>query len=231
MEQLGFSKQEIKDRLKLEMQFQSMKAHMEQRDKAKDAALQDFMENGMELVNKRFNMMADSEVQDLERTRKIEFEEKVAKCVQAIETLDNKTIDMMFEPKVIIKVTDKVYGKIMSQTDKTIDSLNMMIKKLETHQLGEFNSLEELKDLAYNLEMFRPQQNSKLAAIDKNLLKKEYIDGLLEETQDDLIGNFRKTNQKLVLRAIEIFRQVQWDNSSSKGCQTDDASYVRDLEQ
>jgi CTP:phosphocholine cytidylyltransferase-like protein len=133
-----------------------MRNHIEQKEKAKDAALVDFMENGMELVNKKFNMMADSEMHDLERTRKIEFEEKVAKCVQAIETMDNQTIDMMFEPKVIIKVTDKVYGKIMSQTDKTIDSLNLMIKKLETHQLGEFNSLEELRDLAYNLEMFRP---------------------------------------------------------------------------
>lgn len=166
MEQLGFSKQEIKDRLKLEMQFQSMKAHMEQRDKAKDAAVQDFMENGMELVNKKFNMMADSEVQDLERTRKIEFEEKVAKCVQAIETLDNKTIDMMFEPKVIIKVTDKVYGKIMSQTDKTIDSLNMMIKKLELHDSAQSTTLEELKSLASDLEESRPVLSTVLHQVD-----------------------------------------------------------------
>ena len=67
--------------MKAELQFKSMQMHMEQREKAKDAAVQDFMENGMELVNKKFNMMADSEVIDLERTRKIEFEEKVARCV------------------------------------------------------------------------------------------------------------------------------------------------------
>ena len=76
--------------------------------------------------------------------------------------------------------------------------------------------------------MFRPEQNSKLMSIDKNLLKKEYIDGLLEETEDDLIGNFRKRNQKLVLKAIEIYKKVLLDNSSNKGCQTtyQDVTYI-----
>jgi hypothetical protein len=75
----------------------------------------------MELVNSNFNLMADSDLNDLRRRRKEEFDYKVEQCLEAMSKQDTGVLDLMFEPQVIIKVTDKVYEKMISQTSRTIN--------------------------------------------------------------------------------------------------------------
>lgn len=212
LEAMGLSHREIRQKMLAEYEKKKAEDYLGLKNKAKGEALSQFMENGMELVNSNFNLMADSDLRALKIQKKKEFDEKVQKCLDSIHQYDNEFIDTMFEPRVIMEVTNRVYEKMITASDKTVKSLNLMIKKLGSHDIIESNTINELKALADEMENNRPTQSLALQKVDGNLLKKDYVDELMEHAEDGLMDSIRKNNRKIALKAIQVFKDIQLEN-------------------
>ena len=119
-EAMGLSNKEIRKKMMEEYERRNIENFINKKLHSKEEAVKDYIENGFELVATRFNFMEDENINALRLKRKREFESKVQTCLESIHKYDNEFIDTMFEPKVIMEVTNKVYDKMISTSEKTI---------------------------------------------------------------------------------------------------------------
>jgi hypothetical protein len=105
-----------------------------------------------------------------------------------------------------------------------------MAKKLATHQVEESNTINELQALANEMDASRPKTELSLQKVDSNYLRKEYIDGLLEEADAGLIKSIKKNNNVIAVKAITVYHQMMQENRRDIGMQTDASKHVEKLE-
>ena len=190
--------------------------------KLKQDAIIDFQGNGLSLIQAEFNFMDEVDKTNLLSGRRKEFNEKVERCLRSIHDYEDNYLDMVFEPRVIMEVTQKVYEEMIGQSKKNIEQLDHAISSLSRFDSTQPTAIRELKILARQMRGVDGTFNISEDPKNSLFMRKEYVDEFLKKTQSSILDAVRKHNQKIALRAILIWDELSKSRMQSMSTQTYD---------
>lgn len=171
--------------------------------------------------------LPEKDVNEFEFRKKINFRKKVQNTVNAVSDVTGskeslEIIKTMFEPKIIIETTRRVFKNIIDEKSKSVDDLTKLIARISKYKkTNKSNSIRELELLAYEMQEVLSKQNDKMTSyINSDLLKKEYLSKFLKSAKGDLINRIAENNKEIAFKSIDIYKQSKIENSRAIGTQT-----------
>lgn len=171
--------------------------------------------------------LSAKDIDDYEYGKKLEFRKQVKHAVKAVSDITNskesvEIIKTMFEPKIIIETTRRVFKNIIEEKSKSVDDLSKLIARISKYKkVNKSNSIRELELLAYEMQEVLSKQNDEMTNyINSDFLKKEYLPKFLKSAKGDLIKRIDENNKEIAFKSIGIYKQSKIDKSREIGTQT-----------
>lgn len=195
---------------------------------AKKEALHDYLKNGLDLMYDGFNFMSDEHKKEEREKRERDMQEKVKKCMLSMHKFDSDYLSSMYEPRVILEVSRRIYGRMMEQSQSTVTSLNNSLQRLSKFKKTEPEALGELEIIAEDMRKAQDLEFS-LKTIDPRFVKDSYLEEFINNNENMVIQTFKKYNKKIALKTIDLYNKKHLKTSEDFSCQTDDSNFTYQL--
>lgn len=184
----------------------------------KDDAVKKFIQ---EAAREQEFFLADDQLKkDFEQKEKARIEERVQECMDSLDRGNQDYFRYVFEPKVIIATTKRIFDRIASENEQSALEIKNLISGIRENGIIEPSAIEDIEYIKHNVSSLFVEP-IKIDTISADFLSKGFMSRTLTEIEDGILESFTKNNRHIAKLAILRYKQLSSKDSRAKESQTE----------